>query len=97
MSENLSYAVYRIELAAIEGSDGWFDENGALKFLFNALKQAGKIDEEAWLIALFAAEQDAVWFCLGAGLTVSSEYYYFCLRVEAAAKVEGGEYVEAGY
>ena len=100
MTEILSYAVYRLELDEIEGSDDWFDANGRLKykeqFLFDTLKDAGRI-KDGWLVAAFADEQYAVEFCSGAGLTASSDYFYFCLRVEATVAVSEGEYVEVGY
>lgn len=100
MTEILSYAVYRLELEEIENSDDWFDADGRLKykerFLFDALKEAGRI-KDGWLVAVFVGEQDAVEFCAGAGLTASSDYFYFCLRAEATATVSEGEYVEVGY
>lgn len=100
MTEILSYAVYRLELDEIEGSDDWFDADGRLKykerFLFEALKEADRI-KDAWLIALFAAEQDAVEFCSGAGLSANSDYFYFCLKTAVEVAIDGGEYVEVGY
>lgn len=100
MNEILNYAVYKLELDEIENSDDWFDANGRLKykerFLFDALKEAGRI-EASWLTALFANEQDAIEFCEGAGLSSNSDYFYFCLRVEAAVSAGEGEYVEIGY
>lgn len=100
MTEILSYAVYRLELDEIKSSGDWFDANGRLKykerFLFDTLKDAGRI-KDGWLAAVFAGEQDAVEFCSGAGLTASSDYFYFCLRVEAMVTVGKGEYVEVGY
>lgn len=100
MIEILSYAVYRLKLDEIEGSDDWFDANGRLKykerFLFEALKEANRI-KDGWLIAVFAAEQDAIEFCEGAGLSADSDYFYFCLRAEATVAVSEGEYVEVGY
>ncbi|OUT09969.1 hypothetical protein B9N62_10265 [Campylobacter concisus] len=100
MTEILSYAVYRLELDEIEGSDDWFDADGRLKykerFLFDTLKEAGEI-EKSWLVALFASEQDAIEFCEGAGLSLNSDYFYFCLRTEATATIGEGEYVEVGY
>ena len=101
MTEILSYAVYRLELDEIENSDDWFDEYGRLKykeeFLYKILKDAGIIEKDGWLIGLFASEQDAVEFCAGAGLSANSDYFYFCLRVEAAVSIGEGEYVEVGY
>ena len=100
MTEILNYAVYKLELDEIENSDDWFDADGRLKykerFLFESLKEAGRI-KDGWLVAVFAGEQDAVEFCSGAGLTASSDYFYFCLRVEAMVTVGKGEYVEVGY
>lgn len=100
MTEILSYAVYRLELDEIEGSDDWFDADGRLKykerFLFEALKEADRI-KDAWLVAVFAGEQDAIEFCEGAGLSANSDYFYFCLRAEATVAVGEGEYVEVGY
>lgn len=100
MTEILSYAVYRLELDEIEGSDDWFDADGRLKykerFLFESLKEADRI-KDAWLIAVFAGEQDAIEFCAGAELSANSDYFYFCLRAEATVAVGEGEYVEVGY
>lgn len=100
MSEILNYAVYKLDIDEIEGSDDWFDANGRLKykerFLFDTLKEAGEI-EKSWLVALFAGEQDAVEFCAGAGLSSNSDCFYFCLRAEATATIGEGEYVEVGY
>ena len=100
MIEILSYAVYRLKLDEIEGSDDWFDADGRLKykerFLFESLKEADRI-KDGWLIALFAGEQDAVEFCEGAGLDADSDCFYFCLKTAAEVAIDGGEYVEVGY
>ncbi|WP_103594948.1 hypothetical protein [Campylobacter concisus] len=100
MSEILNCAVYKLNLDEIEGSDDWFDANGRLKykerFLFDTLKEAGEI-EKSWLVALFTSEQDAIEFCEGAGLSSSSDYFYFCTRGHYSLDAEMGEYVEVGY
>jgi len=97
---SLEYVVFRLELKNIENSDDWFDANGRLKykerFLFDTLKEAGEI-EKSWLVALFASEQDAIEFCEGAGLSSTSDYFYFCTRSHYSLDVEMGEYVEVGY
>ena len=101
MTEILNYAVYRIELSEIENSDDWFDECGRLKykeeFLYKILKDAGIIEKDSWLIGLFVSEQDAIEFCAGAGLDSDSDYFYYCLKMQAEVELSDGEYVEVGY
>ncbi|WP_169780173.1 hypothetical protein [Campylobacter curvus] len=100
-SDVLSYAVYRLDVGTIQGSDDWFDECGRLKykeeFLYKILKDASVIEKDSWLIALFASEQDAIEFCAGAGLDSSSDYFYYCLKMQAEVELSEGEYVEVGY
>ena len=101
MSEILNYAVYRIDIKEIANSDDWFDSAGKLKYkeesLYKTLKDAGIIQKDSWIIALFVSEQDAVEFCQGAGLDSNSDYFYYCLRTETETEINDGEYVEIGY
>lgn len=101
MSEILNYAVYKIELKEIESSDDWFDSTGRLKykekFLYDTLVDAGIIQEESWLVALFASEQDAIEFCQGAGLDSNSDCFYYCLQTQTEVPLNSGKYVEIDY
>lgn len=101
MSEILNYAVYKIELKEIESSDDRFDSTGRLKykekFLYDTLVDAEVIQENSWLVALFASEQDAVEFCQGAGLDSNSDCFYYCLQTRTEVDLNSGKYVEIGY